>query len=160
MKITLTQSELEHAIGCYLRANAAVEVGEITFSAKKAGVETIVETTVLEVNSSPKLEPIAIDKQEPEEMAVTIPEESEVFTDQEIPVEHVPEPEELVSELPEQIDIEEAIANVEAAEKETENPAFDFPTQLEFDLPVEPETVEEMPVQNTMSIADILGSPS
>ena len=111
MKITLTQSELEHAIGCYLRANAAVKVGEITFSAKKAGVETIVETTV-------------------------------------------------VSELPEQIDIEEAIANVEAAEKEVENPAFDFPIGITFDAPVEPETVEEMPVHNTMSIADILGSPS
>ena len=153
MKITLTQSELEHAIGCYLRANAAVEIGEITFSAKKAGVETIVETTVIEVgNTSPEVEPIAFDEQ--------VPEEPEVFAEQEPVVEHVPEPEELVSELPEQIDIEEAIANVEAAEKEVENPAFDFPTQLEFDLPVEPETVEEMPVHNTMSIADILGSPS
>lgn len=160
MKITLTQSELEHAIGCYLRANAAVEVGEITFSAKKAGVETIVETTVLEVNSSPELEPTAFDEQEPEEMIVIIPEEPEEFTEQEPVVEHIPEPEELVSELPEQIDIEEAIANVEAAEKEPENPAFDFPTEITFDAPVEPETVEEMPVQNTMSIADILGSPS
>jgi len=160
LKITLTQSELEHAIGCYLRANAAVKVGEITFSAKKTGVETIVETTVLEINSSPELEPITIDKQEPEEMTVVIPEEPEEFNEQEPVVEHVPEPEELESELPEQIDIEEAIANVEAAEKEEENPAFEFPTQIEFDLPVEPETVEEMPVQNTMSIADILRSPS
>tara|TARA_R110002020_G_scaffold143317_1_gene315540 strand:- start:426 stop:887 length:462 start_codon:yes stop_codon:yes gene_type:complete len=153
LKITLTQPELEHAIGCYLRANAAVKVGEITFSAKKTGVETIVETTVLEVgNTSPEVEPIAFDEQESEE--------PEVFTEQEPVVEHVPEPEELVSELPEQIDIEEAIANVEAAEKEVENPAFDFPTGLTFDSPVEPETVEEMPVQNTLSIADILGSPS
>jgi len=151
LKITLTQSELEHAIGCYLRANAAVEVGEITFSAKKAGVETIVETTVLDSGNTPSKVVSSV-------FAEHASEEPEVFTEQEITVEHVPDPEELVSELPEQIDIEEAIANVEAAEKELENPAFDSPVDLTFDAPVQPETVEEMPVHNTISIADILGN--
>ena len=201
MKITLTTREIEHAIACYLRANAAVVVEGMTFSLKKSGVQAEVETTVKEV-----LEPVVTAPTLPEVVAVSpVSHEPEVqmqFDFQESPTEYVSNPEELVDETPEEIEpepeegasneastepfefpsgddtpdadaqateleeeqsslisLDEAIANVEDAESEEEILPTVVTTPLVFDSEVKTETVVEMPVQNTMSIADILSSP-
>ena len=157
MKITLTTKELEHAIACYLRANAAVVVGDMTFSLKKSGIETVVETTVKEIEPAEEVIPRQLEldlgpvrvTSLPPTMAVPYIGTPEVET-----FEH--NPEELLDEGPEEIEqeTEDDMVHVPWVEPSTEIEVV----SLELDSLIESETVEEMPVVNSMSIADILGS--
>lgn len=185
MKMTLTSNELKHAIACYLRANAAVEVGDITFSLKKAGIETVVETTVVE----PVVETVA-----PIVIQPHIPTNQMLFGHQTVPTEFTADASELTAEFVEKeqqpevdevslsqeettesdemrmmrevdeevsaSELEAQIAAVESAEAEpeTQMDLFEDAPALVFDNDVKPETVEEMPIQNSIAIADILGT--
>lgn len=164
MKITLTASELKHAIACYLKANAAVDVGEMTFSLKKCGIETVVETTVIDSESNEVV---------PEPTVTHIPEASTTFEAVKVPETFSPNYEELVDELqpkaqkefvemeedtpedPVEQGEEDSLSSLDEAIAAIEEASFD----LNFDTVVKTETVEEMPVQNAVSIADILGMP-
>ena len=172
--MTLTQDELKHAISCYLRANAAVEVWDMTFSLKKAGIETVVETTV---NESPPSVVI------PAQPSIHVEEPVEVFDGIVTPTFHesdfeqlishetesvrlmreTMEEEELVDETPEENVPEKTstteTATIQEAISELDTAIAVGDTKIEFTLP-EPDVVEEMPVQDTLSIADILGTHS
>ena len=154
MKITLTTKELEHAIACYLRANAAVEVGEMTFSLKKTGIETVVETTVKEARDP---EEVVQGLKEPDIKSIYQasyePTNEDEFERHPALSDFEHNAEELVDEIPEEIEPEQETESLEDPTEE-ESPQLD----LFFESELETETVEEMPIQNTMSIADILGS--
>lgn len=158
MKLTLTTEEIKKAITLYLRANAAVEVSDMDFSAKREGVIAEVEAEFIEMN----VEPV-----KPKEVPEALPEETEQHEPEDItehvpepPVEdHQPEPEKLVDEedtppfTPDPVVSDEDIDKIEAAMTDTEE---EEQITFDFESPQE-DKVEEMPVQNTMSIANILG---
>ncbi len=188
MKMTLTTEEIRRAITCYLKANAAVEVMDIDFSMKRAGIVAEVDTVLLEeqANSSEQVEPIVpviFTSEEvdtfvppgPEENFVT--DESQLVEEKTVNEEEEPEPEQTEGTVPEKAvkrngietpemkllrEVDEEVTAAEiaavelAAESGIDNPAFELP-ELAFDSEIKTETVEEMPVQNTESISDILG---
>ena len=200
MQITLTSDEVSHAIACYLRANAAVVVGEINYSLKKTGLVAEVETTVID---SPLPEAVAEELREvtPAPMPTRGDTFVEVYGGQVEPEEHTPDPEELIDETPketvqetepvvvkrtettEQRMMREADEEVSASELENNIAAVELaetfpvsedvlteghdedvvtpvePLTFEFGAIVSPTVVEEMPVPDAISIADILGSP-
>lgn len=183
MKIILNTEELQKALTAYLKANAAVDVGEITFSAKKNGVIAEVETTLLD-STQEVLSPVkeatmetveipkcsAVDIQEIEE-SVPIPEYVPEDT-----IEFTPKPEELVDD--EITEEEETPEDIISEEKATiPNPAFDFDEEadkfeqslkepevaevepLMFELKKEDTSVKEVPVlTQPVSIADLFGA--
>jgi hypothetical protein len=171
MKITLTTHELEHAIGSYLRANAAVVVGEITFSLKKTGIETVVETTVKEIEPAEEVIPLQMVLDLEPARVTAMPASTGVPYVDVTPVETFEtNPEELLDEPSEEIKTDEAEESVsppwseeaeelDAAIEAVEIASISLETvPLTFDSIIEAETVEEMLVVNSMSIADILGS--
>lgn len=180
MKLTLTTEEIKTAIKLYLRANAAVEVSDMDFSAKREGVIAEVDAEFIELN----VEPVA-----PIEVPVAVPEaavehEPVEITEHEADVlqeSYKANPEELVDATnimrpqdgertykgPSIQVTDEDIESIEAAIVDTDDDLpFDLPTETQLELnfeqdePEEEEqvTTEEMPVQNSVSIADILGS--
>lgn len=152
MKITLTTEEIEHAISCYLKANAAVDIVEFQFSLKRTGIEAEVETTVKEVNSPDEaVQGVKQPDMEPEEVTELIPVTEEAFTPESVEVFEV-NPDELIDG--------DTLKN-SAIEEDTQltfnlDESIEPGMNLNFDAPPS-ETVEEMPVFNTVSIADILG---
>jgi hypothetical protein len=183
MKMTLTTEEIRRAITCYLKANAAVDVMDIDFSMKRAGIVAEVDTVLLEHQSdSPEqvqpIEPDVFTSEEEDTFVPPGPEENFVtdesqLVEEEFPdAEKEPEPEQtkkevkrngietpemkLLREVDEEVTAAEIAAVELADESGIDNPAFELP-ELAFDSEVKPETVNEMPVQNTESISDILG---
>lgn len=201
MQITLTNCEVEKAITSYLKANAAVDVTSIKFSARKCGLEAVVETTIKEpeigvaiATPTPILNaaPVVPLKQMEFSEAEAKPEPE--FTEQQLELEFEHKPEELLeeetigviddtarndgdltlddnvseevetqkeveTETEELIDLDEAIANVEAAADdvpwESEIGPADGAIDLIFDEP-ESDEPESTDIPETQSLADIL----
>jgi hypothetical protein len=183
MKIILNTEELQKALTAYLKANAAVEVGEITFSAKKNGVIAEVETTLLDsvqavltpVKES-TMETVDIPKcsvVDNQEVAESIPIPEYVPEDT---IEFTPKPEELVDD---EVTEEEETPEDIISEKEATipNPAFDFDEEadkfeqslkepevaevepLMFEIKEEDTSTHEVPVlSKPVSIAELFGS--
>lgn len=166
MKITLTQQELEHAISCYLKANAAVEIGEMTFSQKRTGIETIVETSIKEVLTPNEV----VSGEELPTLEPTIQEDfestsEEILYESDLTEEFTPNPEELIDEVSEETEPTEVEDEKAECVQSDETSIPDKGTEQEgtvqplvFESTVSTDKVEEMPVQDTLSIADILGT--
>ena len=187
MKLTLTTEEIKTAITLYLRANAAVEVSDMDFSAKREGVIAEVEEEFIELKVEPVVAntlPVAVSEEvEQYESTETTVHEAEALQES-----YKGNPEELVEDA--SIEVFHALSSndvvvgktkplsemglntsaevsdtdiesIEAALSDTtevDEVPFEVQTQLNFDdEPEESNEVEEMPVQNPVSIADILG---
>ena len=179
MKLTLTTEEIKTAITLYLRANAAVEVSDMDFSAKREGVIAEVEAEFIELKVEPVVAntlPVAVS----EEVEQYEPTETTVHEAEALQESYKANPEELIEETFHMNDasyamtdapLELAQANTEVSDADIESieaaltdttevdeVPFEVQTQLNFDdEPEESNEVEEMPVQNPVSIADILG---
>ena len=195
MKFILNENEINLAIKLYLRANAAVDVHGMEFSAKRDGLIAEVDATVLDL-PQPSVEPIQVVTKEPEHTVQFEPsepeeqfkadpnelvikedpiqltdEEKEALLERSTPIpdtfkESYVEPDFIPFSLsPDPKVSDEDIAAIEAASSENttvvEYDKLEFITTEEAEIPHEEEEsseAEEMPVQNTLSIADILGN--
>lgn len=192
MKFILNETEINLAIKLYLRANAAVDVHGMEFSAKRDGLIAEVDATVLEL-TEPSVKPVQVELKEPEltvEFEPSEPEEQFKADPNELVIKEDPiqitqeekdnltpvsEPDITQYEKDDSVPFDlsgspevsdEDIASIEAASTEDttvlETDKLEFTTLEESEIHIEEEEetseTEEMPVQNTMSIADILGS--
>jgi len=192
MKFILNENEINLAIKLYLRANAAVDVHGMEFSAKRDGLIAEVDATVLEL-TEPSVKPVQVELKEPEltvefepsepeeqfkadpnelvikedPIQITQEEKDNLTPVSEPDITHYEEDDNVPFDLSGSPEVsDEDIASIEAASTEDttvlETDKLEFTTLEESEIHIEEEEetseTEEMPVQNTMSIADILGS--
>jgi glycine cleavage system regulatory protein len=161
MKFILNEKEINLAIKLYLRANAAVDVHDMEFTAKRDGLIVEVDATVLDL-VQPHVEPVQVDLKEPEQTTQHEPDQVEVQFEADYNL--------LVNEYYPVTQEEKDMLNTETeVVVDTHEVSDDVISELEAiseELPLLEEYVEEeeesseaeeMPVQNTLSIADILG---
>lgn len=153
MQITLTNTEIKTAITQYLKANAAVDVHDISFVRKMVGEDTginaAVEVTVKtpeEITVEPKVIEPMVQEEAPEE-----------YTEQSEPEIHEPEQEEVFEpveiEVTEEIKVPTKIPASGFVKAEDLRDSLDANDYVEKEEAPEPVKESEAP----KSIADILG---
>ena len=163
MKITLNHVELKRAISVYLRANAAVNVSDITFCAKREGTIAEVETSIIEseYDSFPEMESSTISKYK----YVPLNE----YNEQETPQEFQVDLEDLIDEaqtkedtkevIEEEIEVVQDESDAEPEPEPIENPAFDLDAAIaNVEASIEEQETAPPSNLNTLSIAELLGS--